>query len=215
MGYPVAIFDVDGTLLDTTEGIVSSVQYVIETEGLGHLDQATLRTFIGPPMQDSFSRVYGFEPKEALRLADIFRNYYKEEALYRAVPYEGIFALCDELSSRGVRIGVATYKRQDYAQDILRHFGFDKYSSFLYGADFEGKMKKVDIIEKCLKDMGVARYSTALMIGDSSHDALGASLIGVDFLGVTYGFGFKTMQDVELYPFVGVAKAPAEILDYF
>lgn len=212
--YDYVIFDVDGTLLNTTEGVVASVRHTIETTGLPKLSEEKLLTFIGPPIQDSFHNHYGIEGEKLQELATIFRNEYKGDNLLKAFPYEGIYEVCEELMETGVKIGVATYKRQDYAERILKHFGFDKYSKYLYGADHENKLKKMDIIKLCMDEMGVTDKKQVLMIGDSSHDAIGAEKIGVDFLGVTYGFDFRTKEDVKKYPAIGVADTPMEILQY-
>lgn len=213
--YKIAVFDVDGTLLDTTEGVIAAVQYTIDKAGLNPLDEETLLKFIGPPIQDSFARVYGLEGDILQELAGIFRDSYKNDHLYKAIPYEGIYEVCDILREKGVKIAVATYKRQDYAENILKHFLFDRYSNIMYGADHENKLKKVDIIRKCMDDLGVHDYSQAIMIGDSSHDALGAEQIGMDFLGVTYGFDFKTKEDVARFQSIGSVATPMEILRYF
>ncbi len=212
--YDYVIFDVDGTLLDTAEGVTSAVRHTIEKEHLESLTEEQLKSFIGPPIQESFRRVFGVDMVRAQELAAIFRNQYKDADLLKAVPYEGIYEVCDRLRQAGVTVGVATYKRQDYAEKILKAFHFDKYSHYLYGADHENKLKKMDIIELCMKDMGVKDKSRVLMIGDSSHDAIGAEKIEVDFLGVTYGFEFQTESDVRKYKAVGAADKPAEILKY-
>ena len=93
----VAIFDVDGTLLDTTEGVLSSVRYTIETHKLDMPSEEELKKFIGPPIQDSFQRIYGFEKEKLQELATTFRNHYKDVDLLKAVPYEGILETCINL----------------------------------------------------------------------------------------------------------------------
>lgn len=213
--YDSAIFDVDGTLLDTTEGVLAAVRYTIKAMGLKSLDEETLLTFIGPPIQDSFFNAYGVEGKILQQLTTIFRNRYKEVELFKARPYENIYTVCDTLLNRGVRIAIATYKRQDYAESILKHFGFDKYTSIMYGADQHNKLKKVDIIRKCLDELGAESYLKAVMIGDSSHDAIGAEQSDMDFIGVTYGFGFKTYMDVMENGAVGSADTTMDILNFF
>ncbi len=195
--YDVAVFDVDGTLLDTTEGIVEAVKYTIRQYGLSELSEAELLTFIGPPVQDSFARFYGLDHIQVQELTTCFRNRYKDYELFKAKPYQGIYDVLDALKKQGVRIAVATYKRQDYAEEILKHFRFDRYIDVYGGADHNNKLKKVDIIEKCMKELGTTDYSNAVMIGDSSHDAIGASKIHMDFIGVTYGFGFRTKEDIQ------------------
>ncbi|MDO5381679.1 MAG: HAD hydrolase-like protein [Eubacteriales bacterium] len=211
--YEIAVFDVDGTLLDTTEGVLASVKYTINKMGFKPLSEDVLKTFIGPPIQDSFAKAYNLEGSILQEIATCFRNRYKDYELLKAVPYEGIYDVFDELSDRGVKLAVATYKRQDYAEAILKHFGFDRYTNILYGADHENKLKKVDIIEKCMIDLGVTDYSNAVMVGDSSHDAIGAEKIGMDFIGVTYGFDFRTPEDVAKFNSIGVATKPIELLD--
>lgn len=213
--YEIAVFDVDGTLLDTTEGVLASVRYTIDKMGFAPLSEEQLLTFIGPPIQDSFSRTYHLEGEILQTIATCFRNRYKDFELFKAVPYDGIYELMDTLSEKGIKLAVATYKRQDYAEAILKHFGFDRYTDILYGADHENKLKKMDIIKKCMEDLGVHDYGRAVMIGDSSHDATGARQIGMDFIGVTYGFDFKTPSDVFAFDAVGAAASPKDILQYF
>ena len=212
--YDLAIFDVDGTLLDTTEGVLSAVAYTIKQSGLKPLSASEMMSFIGPPIQDSMQRIYGIEGEPLQALATIFRNRYKDYDLLKAAPYEGIYEVMTALKLAQVEIAVATYKRQDYAAQILSHFGFDKYSKLLYGADHENKLKKKDIIELAIAASGVQDRKRMVMIGDSAHDAIGAKIAGVDFLAVTYGFGFKSGEDMQEFCPIGIADTPREITAY-
>lgn len=209
--FKCAVFDVDGTLLDTSEGLVSSIRYTVDKFGLAPLDNVTLRTFIGPPIQDSFRRVYGFSDEVIRDLSATFRARYKEEDLLKAKPYAGIFRLIREMRERGMEVAIATYKRQDYASRLLEHFGFDRYTDHILGSDCEGKLKKKDIIELALRHAGIEHYSDAVMIGDSDNDAVGAKGIGTAFLGVTYGFGFRTKREVMEFGAMGAADTTEEI----
>ncbi len=211
--YDAVIFDLDGTLLDTSEGIFRSVSYAIEKLGFEKLKPEVLRTFIGPPIQRSFALVYGLGKQEADEAADVFRNRYKEEDLLFAKPYEGIFETLNALRNAGIKTAVATYKRQDYAEKILIHFGFDKACDAICGSDLEGKLSKRDIIENAINCLGAGKRGV-VMIGDSDNDAVGASEIGVDFIGVTYGFGFSRAEDVNEFPCIGSADSPDGILRY-
>ncbi|MCQ2291987.1 MAG: HAD hydrolase-like protein [Bacteroidales bacterium] len=204
------IFDLDGTLLDTTEGIVESVRYTIGQMKLPELSDAQLLSFIGPPVQISFVNHYGLSEEEAQRISTIFRTYYKEKALLKAKPYEGIFELLKQLKDAGKRLAVATYKREDYALMILKHFGFDRYFDVMRGADDKNQLKKVDIVNLCISEMNGLK-DNAVLVGDTLHDAIGAQEAGVDFLGVTYGFGFTSREDVDKYPNIGCAKKVNEI----
>ncbi len=214
MRYSALLFDVDGTLLDTGPGLIAAIDYTVKRENLHPLDDATIRSFIGPPIQDSFRRVYGLSTEEAWRVATVFRSFYQGDALLMAKPYDGILDVCAELTRRNVPIAIATYKRQDYAERILKHFGFDRFTTHLFGSDFEGKLTKADIIAQAATSLGVP-HEDALMVGDTKHDAIGAEQAGMPFLGVTYGYGFATEEEARSYPCVGVIKYPMEILEYF
>ncbi len=213
--FELAVFDVDGTLLDTTEGVLSSVKYTIDRFGFEPLSQEKLKKFIGPPIQNSFASAYGLSGDILQEIAGVFRDRYKNDDLLKAVPYEGIYDAMKWLSDNNVKIAIATYKRQDYAEKILRAFRFDRFTDIMYGADHENKLKKRDIIEKCIADSGVTDYSRVVMIGDSDNDAIGARDIGVNFIAVTYGFGFDSAQDAMGFPNVGIASCPDELKNYF
>lgn len=210
--YDAVIFDLDGTLLDTSEGIFRSVEYVIDTLKLPRLPEEVMRTFIGPPIQKSFARIYGMDKAEAGNAAELFRNRYKENDLLLAKPYDGIFEAIRDLNEAGARTAVATYKRQDYAEKILKHFGFDKVCDIMCGADFDGVLTKKDIIENAIIGLGISDRSRIVMVGDSDNDAVRAEEIKVAFIGVTYGFGFGSSEDVNVYSNIGWADRPSQIV---
>ena len=207
----MVIFDIDGTLLDTTEGVLEAVKYATSIFGYPELPYNMLLNFVGPPMQDSFVRHYGCGREKAQEAANVFRSYYKDYSLTKAVPYEGIYELCDGLQKRGIKMAAASYKREDYAVKVLEYFGFNKYMASMHGADNNNVLKKSDIINLCLAETGIL-CEEAVYIGDTDNDAVGASGAGVDFIAVTYGFGFKTPDDIKPYPYVGVADRPLDIL---
>lgn len=207
------IFDLDGTLLDTTEGVLESAIYAAQKMGYKELERSSMLKFVGPPIQNSFIKYYNCDKEEAQRAANIFRTYYKENALLKAKPYDGIFELCDNLKKSGKKMAVATYKREDYARTILKYFGFDKYFESMHGADNENILTKADIVNLCIEDLNLNKRNSVL-VGDTIHDATGARAAGVTFIAVTYGFGFKTKQDVDKYNSIGVAEVPLEILKY-
>lgn len=210
--FKCAVFDVDGTLLDTSEGLISSVHYTIDRYGLKPLDDETIKSFIGPPIQNSFRKVYGLPDDVILEISAAFREHYKEEDLLKAKPYEGIYSALQRLKEEEIEIAIATYKRQDYASKLLEYFGFDRYTNHIFGSDFEGKLKKKDIIRLALKHAGVVDYSNAVMVGDSDNDAIGSQEIGTSFLGVTYGFGFQSEEEIRRFGAVGAANTVKEIV---
>ena len=213
--YDLAVFDLDGTLLDTRGGVLSAVKYTIKEFGYEMPDEETLRSFIGPPVQEGFSRVYGLEGPILQEIATVFRNFYSTKTLLEAELYEGMTELMEEMLARGIKPAVATYKREDYALKLLRHFGFDRYTDIMFGGDHENKLKKRDIIEKCINTAGVTDLSRVVMIGDTEFDAVGARDIGVDFIGVSYGFGYKSVEEIEGKGAAGATRTPLDILRFF
>ncbi|MCR5087922.1 MAG: HAD-IA family hydrolase [Oscillospiraceae bacterium] len=209
MSIRLAIFDLDGTLLDTSPGILESVCYAAEKLGYPSLPRERLLTFIGPPLKASFMRCWGCDEAEAERLTEAYREHYRGGALLYARPYEGIAELLEALRQDGLRLAVATNKPQAFSERILRHFELDRCFHVIHGADFEGQLTKADLIRACAADAG-ADASDCVMIGDTEHDARGAEEAGVPFLAVTYGFGFRRAEDVS-FPHVGTADSPAGI----
>lgn len=212
MKYELVIFDVDGTLLDTSEGVLSSVKYTIERFGFDMPDDKQLRTFIGPPIQRSFANTFGLSGDIIQEMTAVFRDRYKGDDLIKALPYEGIYECFDSLESNGIKTAIATYKRDDYAQRIMKHFHFDDHTKIIHGADDKNKLSKSDIIEICINESGIPKEKV-LMVGDTDNDAIGAEGIGVDFLAVTFGFGFKPGEEIT-YPHVHVSDTAADIASF-
>ncbi len=187
----LVIFDVDGTLLDTSEGILSSVDYTLEHYELELPDGFDRMSFIGPPIQNSFAKLYPhLSADEVRQMAATFRDQYKNKDLLKAKLYPGMIETLKGLVECGYALAVATYKRIDYAREIVHHFGIDAYAPIVYGQDMEGKLSKTDVIALCIRDAGV-RKEEALMVGDTTSDEKGALEAGCMFLPVTYGFGYK------------------------
>jgi len=205
------LFDLDGTLLDTTEGVLESAIYAARQMGYAELPHETMLKFVGPPIQNSFQDFYGADAETAQEAAEIFRDYYKNVALLKAKLYPQMLDVLALLRKRGIRIGVATYKREDYAVTLLRHFGIADFCASMHGADNFNRLTKADIVELCIRELG-AEKSVTVLVGDTDHDAKGAAQACVDFIAVTYGFGYRAAADVTNYPCIGVAHAPIDIL---
>ncbi len=212
--YKVVIFDIDGTLLDATEGILSSVNKTINYLKLKKLSKKEMLDFVGPPIQNSYKAIYENNDIKAQEFANIFRKEYAGGDVYKANAYDGIEELLSLLKNNGYKLGVATYKRQDYANGLIIHFGFDKYIDLICGSDNENKLKKSDILRICINGL-TTNKSEVIFIGDSYHDAEAANNLGIDFIGVTYGFGFKTKYEIQKYNPVLCADNIEEIIKYF
>lgn len=209
--YKLVVFDLDGTLLDTSEGILAAVRFTINTTGKSMPDPDKLKEYIGPPIQQSFADTFNITGNDLDNMALIFRDRYKDYELLKAKPYKGIYDLCNNLKNNSYMLAVATYKREDYAKKLLKHFKFNKYMSVICGADFEGKLTKADIIKKVISLANINDCNDVVMIGDTKHDALGAQRLGIDFIGVTYGFGYKASSEVIGNNIVGIANNTNDI----
>ncbi len=204
----LVIFDLDGTLLDTSPGIVESVRFAADHLGLPQLSEEQLLSFVGPPLRVSFKMNYGCTDEEAEALTDAFRDKYREGAALNAVPYDGLYELCENLKRNGVLIGVATGKQHDFARQILEYFNFSRYIDILHGTDDAGRLTKADLLRMCAEDAG-ADPGECVLVGDTEYDAKGAAEAEIPFLAVTYGFG--NPEEMKKWPCVGIADMPEEI----
>ncbi len=211
--YKLIVFDLDGTLLDTTEGILKSVKDTVSHYNLPEIGDDVIQSFIGPPIQNTFEKHYGLTDNDLQEATDYFRTVYSQQNLLFARVYDGIYELFQYMKDNGFVSSVATYKREDYAIRLLKSFHFDDYSDILFGADNFNQLKKNDIIRKCIEKANIKDYSEVLMVGDTLHDSEGAEQIGVDFLAVTYGFGFKSKTECENMNCVAVVDTPLEIIN--
>lgn len=214
MKYKAVLFDLDGTLLDTTEGVVAAVRRTIKEQGLKMPDDATLKKFVGPPMQKSMGEEFCLGEEQALALANKFRANYQKYSLFQASPYDGVLELLSRLRADGYQIAVATNKSHQNACDILKRFGIDTFCDYMLGADLEGKLSKEDIINLCMNNLCVEKQD-AVLVGDSIYDLAGAEKSGVDFIAVTYGFGFKADEDINNGACVFVANTVNELDRFF
>ena len=211
--YKLVIFDVDGTLLDTSEGLLSSTIYMIDQLGFAMPEEQELLSFVGPRIQDSVQRVFGLQGEKLQEAVSIFRNYYKEKEVLHARPYDGIYDVLSVLKKQGIHITVATNKRQDFTDELMKKYKFSSYMEGIFGTDMAGMLSKADLINKCLKQFPECCLDDAVMVGDSDYDAEAAYASGIDFVGVTYGFGFSVVRDLVKWPYTGISGSPRELIE--
>ena len=194
--YDIILFDLDGTLTDPGIGITNSVAHALAHWNIEVADRAELYKFIGPPLSDSFMRYYGFSEEDAIHAIAVYREYFSVKGLYENEVYPGIPELLESLKAQGKTVVLATSKPEKFAVEILRHFGLYDYFDIIAGASMdESRNKKADVIAYAISQMKNPDLSRMIMIGDREHDILGAKQIGIDSIGVLYGYGDRAEHE--------------------
>lgn len=189
--YRYLLFDLDGTLTDSSEGICKSIQYSLGKIGIQEDDLKKLEVFIGPPLRYSFKEYYGLEGELAEQAIAFYRERYTEVGKYENRPYPGIREMLIHLKAAGAVLAVASSKPELYVEDILRHFDLYELFDYVVGSDLEGKREtKTAVIREAMERMQVTREEQkgVLMVGDRHFDIDGAKELSLDSLGVYYGF---------------------------
>ncbi len=191
---PLVLLDLDGTLMDSAPGIVASVRSAYEAMGLPVPDAATLRSFVGPPITDSFPR-HGVPPRLLSETVRQYRAAFTAGGMYDNAVFDGVPAALRTLRDAGCTLAVATSKPEVYAVPICDRFGLSPLVDGVFGAPLdEATSTKADVIAKALASLGrlapaeAASDGPVLMVGDREHDVHGAAAHGIDCLGVTWGY---------------------------
>lgn len=191
MRYNAVIFDFDGTICDTGEGILKSAKYALEAFGYEVPDYKELTYFIGPPLLITFQEKYGVDPAKADEMVKKFRERYTNKGVYESELYDGIKELIISLKKDNIKIGIASSKPQDYIETLLDHFGIKQYFDSICGVSFTADCEsKINIIARCQKDLGIAG-NECIMVGDKKYDIEGAKANVMDSVGVLWGYGSK------------------------
>ncbi|MCI9176120.1 MAG: HAD family hydrolase [Lachnospiraceae bacterium] len=211
--YQVILFDLDGTLTDPGEGITNSVAYALKKYGISVSDKKELYRFIGPPLHESFEEYYGFSQEKAMEVVACYREYFSETGIYENLVYDGTEEMLKSLKGAGKQVILATSKPEHFANRILDYFHLSDYFDFAAGANMDGtRTKKADVIGYALESCHISDYSQAVMVGDRKHDVLGAAQLGIDAIGVLYGYGSE--EELKGAGAVYLAEEPGDILRY-
>lgn len=189
MRYDLVIFDLDGTLLDTSGGIIHCYNTVAERFGYPMRPHDQFRGIIGGALPDNFKKYFGAKQEEVRDAVELYREEYARNGRHIAAHYPGMAELLRRLKELGIKTAVATLKREDFAVQMMGEFGLAPYLDLIYGMDEADTRTKTSIIENCIYALGVEKRRV-VMVGDSTGDLRGAEAAGVDFIGVTYGWGF-------------------------
>ncbi len=213
--YKAVLFDLDGTVTDSGPGITRCVQYALEKIGHPEENLDALRVFVGPPLKEQFMEYAGVDEETALTAIRFYRERYEPVGMFENELYPGILELLEDLYRKGYQLAIASSKPEPYVKRILAHFGIDRYFKEVVGAGLdETRTRKVEVVEEALRRLGLADSpEKAILVGDKSHDVLGARAAGVECLAVTYGYG--TPEELKGAQPLKILHTPAEVGYFF
>lgn len=188
--YEYLLFDLDGTLTDSGDGIINSVLHALKKRGIETQDRASLRVFVGPPLLDSFAQYYGMDREEGMKAIADYREYFTDRGWKENSVYDGILDMLRKLKAAGKHLYIATSKPEPFAKQIAEYFEFASYFDGIVGSTLDEKITgKGQVISLVLEQIGAAGKGKTVMIGDREHDVNGAKENQLPCIGVLYGYG--------------------------
>ena len=212
MKYKQLLFDLDGTLTDSGEGILNSVMYALKEIGEPIPPKSELYSFVGPPLKNSFMEILELDEATAIKAMAYYREYFSQKGLFENEVYEGVKELLVRLNEQGYQLYVATSKPEKFAKEILDYFDLTNQFKGIYGASLDSsRLEKAAVIAYAMASEDLEPQGT-LMIGDRKHDVLGAKENKLNTLGVLYGYG--NQAELENAGAIALVETPAMIAQW-
>jgi len=189
MAKNLYIFDLDGTLLDTSEGIINSYKYIMTELKLKSTTESTFRSFIGGSLFNNIKNHFELTDTETQNAIEMYRERYAEKGIYEYALYPNLVSTLKKIKKAGHCIAIATLKYEGFAKVMMKDIGISEEFDYISGMDKEDTISKEDMISKCSLILENKYDGNVVMIGDSIKDYDAAVIAKVDFIGVTYGFG--------------------------
>lgn len=208
--YKNILFDFDGTVFDTVEGITKSAQYALKKQGI-EAELSQLRCFAGPPLVDKFMEVYGFDRERAEQATRDFKERYVPIGIHECRVFPGIKELLLALRKLGARVGIATSKPQVLAEQLLAQEDMTGLFQVIRGSGSDGNNSaKWQVLKQAMEELGAEPEDTVL-VGDTKYDVEGAKLCGVPCIGVAYGYAAP--GELEQAGAIAIAENMDELLE--
>ena len=184
------LFDLDGTLIDSSEGITKSTQYALAHYGIIENDLSKFYKFIGPPLVASFKKYYDFSEEQAVEAVAVYRERYNKIGLFECSLYPGVRECIEKLKAQGYLIGMASSKPEVSCCRILEHFGILELFDDVVGATFDGRIDtKEEVLNEVMRRWSDVPKDEMCLIGDTMFDVEGANQVGIRTVAVNFGFG--------------------------
>ena len=203
------LFDLDGTITDSGEGILNCATVTLEHFGLPVPSREEMRVFVGPPLRDTFHK-FGVPSDRLDEAVEVYRKRYVPVGMFENHPYPGMEGLLRDLKAQGHRLYVATSKPEWMAVEILTKFALAPYFDIIAGATMDGvRDAKADVITYLLEQVG--NLDEAIMVGDTSFDVIGAAAHKIPTIGVSWGYG--TIESMTSAGAAGIAHTMDELFE--
>ncbi|MAW65040.1 MAG: phosphoglycolate phosphatase [Flavobacteriales bacterium] len=208
------LFDLDGTITDSSEGIVNSILYALDKMGVKEEDSDRLRSYVGPSLKETFRNNYFSNDKDCQQAIMNYREYYSEKGIFENKLYTDVLKVLKTIKDKGGVVALATAKPGYFAKIILNHFGINYYFDSIVGSHLRGtRTDKRDIIFEVLDQFGFPDSNHIYMVGDRKYDILGGKYHGLKTIGVEYGYAnhgelLKVNPDF-------IIQSPLQILECF
>lgn len=203
------LFDLDGTLTDSGEGIINCASLALKHFGLPIPDKQAMRVFVGPPLRDTLVQ-FGIKEADVEEALQIFRGRYTTHGIYENELYPGIPELLSNLKEQGHKLYVATSKPEVMALTVLNRFEISKYFDIIAGATLDSSRdSKAAVIAYLMEQAGDT--AQPVMVGDTAFDVIGAATHGIPTIGVAWGYG--KVEDMEKAGAAAIAQTTAELYE--
>lgn len=203
------LFDLDGTLTDSGEGIINCAALALEHFGLEVPSREEMRVFVGPPLHETFRR-FGVPVDKTDEAIRVYRSRYIPTGMFENTPYPGIQALLEALKKDGYTLYVATSKPEEMSVTILERFGLAPFFDRICGASTDSSRSTKDAVIAYLLEQSGAKEDM-VMVGDTKYDVLGAKAHGIPAIGVSWGYG--SVEEMREAGAVGIADSMEELLE--
>lgn len=200
------LFDLDGTLTNPFVGIKASVEHALDKMKITMPPDDVIGRFIGPPLLFSFGEFCGMEKSDAERAVAFYREYYESEGVFALEVYDGVVDMLKSLKAAGKRLYISTSKPEKFAQMIADRF-FDCVDGVAGASQDFSRIEKIDVMRYAVDKFNIMP-KRSVMVGDRVYDVLGAKDVGMDCIGVLYGYGKKDEFVEAKY----TAKTPADVV---
>lgn len=214
--FQTVLFDVDGTLINSEQGIVNALDYMSSKMHWASIADQDYHCFIGPALSESIPTYYHIDDQNVvLKAIKYFQDYYNRQGIYECQLYDGIPEMLKKLHDNGRHLALATAKPEELAERLMQHFDLSQYFDGIYGATFDERIRsrKVQIITYALNQMHLQdKLNSVIMVGDRRDDVAGASDNNIKAIGVTYGFG--TALELQKAGALATFTSPSDVVTW-